>query len=53
MTSTTTLEFATTRVGSRKVRVGSSQRDGTQLQHVTVEGLDAWIAWWDAPEASA
>jgi len=29
------------------------QRDGTQLHHVTVEGLDEWIAWWDAQEASA
>ena len=31
----------------------SNQRDGTQLHHVTVEGLDEWIAWWDAQEASA
>jgi len=33
------------------VRLG--QRDGTQLHHVTVEGLAEWIAWWDAQEASA
>jgi len=31
----------------------ASQRDGTQLHHVTAEGLDEWIAWWDAQEASA
>ena len=31
----------------------SRQREGTQLHHVTVEGLDEWIAWWDAQEASA
>ena len=29
------------------------QREGTQLHHVTVEGLDEWIAWWYAHEASA
>ena len=29
------------------------QRDATQLHHVTVEGLDDRIAWWDAQEASA
>jgi hypothetical protein len=31
----------------------SRQRAGTQLHHVTVEGLAEWIAWWDAQEASA
>jgi hypothetical protein len=28
-------------------------RDGTQLHHVTVDGLAEWIAWWDVEEASA
>jgi len=35
------------------MRVALNQREGTQLHHVTVEGLDEWIAWWDAQEASA
>jgi hypothetical protein len=35
------------------VRVSREQRDGTQLHHVAVEGLDEWIASWDAQEASA
>lgn len=29
------------------------QGNGTQLHHVTVDGLAEWIAWWDAREASA
>jgi hypothetical protein len=29
----------------------SNQRDGTQLHHVTVDGVAEWIAWWDAQEA--
>jgi len=29
------------------------QRDGTQLSHVTVDGLAEWIAWWKAQESSA
>src|SRR2546426_8281601 len=33
--------------------VAAAQRDASQLHHVTVEGLDEWIAWWDAQEASA
>ena len=35
------------------ILVTAFQRDGTQLHHVTVEGLAEWIAWWDAQEASA
>lgn len=35
------------------MRVASNQRDGTQLRHVTVDGLAEWIAWWEAREASA
>jgi len=33
--------------------VAASQRDGTQLPHVTVVGLAEWMAWWDAQEAIA
>jgi hypothetical protein len=35
------------------MRVASNQRDGTQLHHVTVDGLAEWIAWWDAQEVIA
>jgi len=33
--------------------VPADQRDGTQLHHVTVDGLAECIAWWDEREASA
>ena len=35
---------------SRAVDVSAHQRDGTQLHHVTVDGLAEWIAWWDTQE---
>jgi competence protein ComEC len=35
------------------VYVPPHQREGTQLHHVTVDGLAQWIAWWDMRDASA
>lgn len=37
----------------RSVYARVEQREGTQLHHVTVEGLAEWVAWWGAQEASA
>jgi len=36
-----------------RCRVRPTQRDASQLHHVTVDGLAEWIAWWEAQEASA
>lgn len=36
-----------------RVYVPPHQREGAQLHHVTVNGLDEWISWWDRAEASA